>query len=342
MRVLGGRLLRDDGVIEGTVEVDPAGRVTEVREGEDAGQVDQPGLVVPAATNAHTHVADRIARNEITATSLEEVVAPPDGLKHRLLDAATDQQLVTGMRLALAEADRAGAPRVLDFREGGPRGAALARRAQAGTGVDLALFGRPTRPEAWEAEADELLALVDGIGISGLQDQPYEISRAQAEACRKTGKPLALHLSEGRREDTQAALDLAPDLIVHATHATDEDIQALAEAGPSVALCPRSNALFGNRPPVTALLEAGVTLGLGTDNAMFHLADPWAEAAFVLDRWPGIEPTQVLEMLTRFHLPGQPRPEVRPGHRVVVLDDSKGLRLAIAHHRVSTPWRDIP
>lgn len=340
MRVLGGRLLLDDGPTEGTVEVDPAGEVTAVHVGDDTTTPDQPGLVIPAAINAHTHLADRIARNEITATSLEETVAPPDGLKHRLLEAATDQELVTGMRLALAEADQVGAPRVLDFREGGPRGAALARRAQAGTGVDLALFGRPTQPDRWDQEADELLDLVDGIGISGIRDQPDEISQAQAEACRKAGKPLALHLSEGRREDAQAALALDPDLVVHATYVTDEDIQALAEAGLAVALCPRSNALFGNRPPIPDLLEAGLTLGLGTDNAMFHIADPWAEAAFLLDRWPEIQPEDVLEMLTRFHLPGHPRPAVEPGQRVLVLDDSKGLRPAIAHHRVSVPWRD--
>ncbi len=341
MRVLGGRLLLDDGPTDGTVEVDPDGRVTAVHEGDDQTTPDQPGLVIPAATNAHTHIADRIARNEVTATSLEEIVAPPDGLKHRLLEAASDQALVTGMRLALGEADQAGATRVLDFREGGPPGAALARRAAAGTGLDLRLFGRPTRHERWAAEADDLLGLVDGIGISGLDDQPFETSRAQAEACHKAGKPVALHLSEGRREDAQAALALDPALIVHATCCTDEDLAAIAEAGVAVALCPRSNALFGNRPPIEAMLAAGLTLGLGTDNAMFHLADPWAEASFVLDRWPEVEPEQVLQMLTGFHLPGEPRPAVAPGHRVLVLDDSKGLRPAIAHHRLSIPWRDM-
>ncbi len=340
MRVLGGRLLLDDGPTEGTVEVDPAGTVTAVHEGDDATTPDQPGLVIPAATNAHTHLADRIARNEVTATSLEEIVAPPDGLKHRLLGAATDRELVTGMRLALAEADQVGAASVLDFREGGPRGAALARRAQAGTGVDLVLFGRPTQPDRWIQEAEALLDMVDGIGISGISDQPDEVSQAQAEACRETGKPLALHLSEGRREDAEAALALSPDLVVHATYVTGEDIQALAEAGVAVALCPRSNALFGNRPPIPELLDVGLTLGLGTDNAMFHIADPWAEAAFILDRWPEVQPADVLEMLTRFHLPGCPQPTVEPGQRVLVLDDSKGLRPAIAHHRVSVPWRD--
>lgn len=340
MRVLGERLLLDDGPTDGTVEVGPDGRVAAVHEGDDTATPDQPGLVVPAATNAHTHIADRIARNEVTATSLEEIVAPPDGLKHRLLEAATDQHLITGMRLALAEADQAGAARVLDFREGGPTGAALARQAHAGTGMDLVLFGRPSRAKRWDEEADELLDLVDGIGISGLRDQPYELSQAQAGACHEAGKPVALHLSEGQREDTPAALDLDPGLVVHATFCTSEDLEALAEAGVAVALCPRSNALFGNQPPIEAMLEAGMTLGLGTDNAMFHVADPWAEAAFVLDRWPTIEPSQALEMLTRFHLPGEPRPTVEEGARVLVLDDSKGLRPAIVHHRVSVPWRD--
>jgi 5-methylthioadenosine/S-adenosylhomocysteine deaminase len=62
---------------------------------------------------------------------------------------------------------------------------------------------------------------------------------------------------------------LGPGLIaVHAVHLLAEEIAVLAEHGCTVAHCPTSNMkLASGIPPIAALLEAGVRIGLGTDGA---------------------------------------------------------------------------
>ena len=61
---------------------------------------------------------------------------------------------------------------------------------------------------------------------------------------------------------------LGPDvLVVHAVQLDDNDIATLAGSGAAVAHCPRSNIrLHCGVAPVAELLEAGVTVGLGTDS----------------------------------------------------------------------------
>jgi cytosine/adenosine deaminase-related metal-dependent hydrolase len=338
MRRVGSRILTENGLVPGSVLLDGEGRVQRVEEGTTA-DPELPGVVAPAPTNAHTHLGDRMAREKIDAEglSVEEAVAPPDGLKHRVLRSAPTEQLVDGMRTALREARQAGARRLLDFREGGPRGARALREAAEDVDVEVLVLGRPSRVEHWAEERDLLADLVDELGISGIEDQPMELSQDQARWAREHGKRLALHISEARREDLEAALGLEPDLLVHATQCTDEDLERIAAADVPVAACPRSNELFGNRPPLEAMLEAGVRVGLGTDNAMFHKPDPFAEAAFVAREWPAIEPEHVLAMACRFTWADEPAPSVDGGSRVVVVDDADGLRQGLADRRIRRP-----
>ena len=62
------------------------------------------------------------------------------------------------------------------------------------------------------------------------------------------------------------ALD-ARTLAVHCVHASDEDITLLANAGASVAHCPRSNGKLGaGLAPLRQLKERGLDIGLGTDS----------------------------------------------------------------------------
>lgn len=60
-------------------------------------------------------------------------------------------------------------------------------------------------------------------------------------------------------------------LAAHVNHATDDDILRLASTGSAVAYCPRSSAYFGAPGSLgphryRAMLEAGVTVALGTDS----------------------------------------------------------------------------
>lgn len=124
--------------------------------------------------------------------------------------------------------------------------------------------------------------------------------RAALQYCHGQGLPFSLHLAESPEEE-RALLDgsgplvdlyaervlpagwkapglrpveaaahwglLGPDsLAVHGVHCTRQDAHLLAESGTALCLCPRSNQVLGvGSAPVSLLMEAGVSLCLGTD-----------------------------------------------------------------------------
>jgi cytosine/adenosine deaminase-related metal-dependent hydrolase len=80
----------------------------------------------------------------------------------------------------------------------------------------------------------------------------------------------ALRRYNGRAVEYMEDLDvLGPDsLLIHCTHIEGREIRILARTGTPVAHCPIANAWGGNPvvTPVPAMLERGVTVGLGTDS----------------------------------------------------------------------------
>ena len=73
---------------------------------------------------------------------------------------------------------------------------------------------------------------------------------------------------------------LGPDVVAaHCVELTDDDLALIASSGLGVAHCPTSNAKLGNGvAPIATLLEAGATVGLGTDSNMTNNdLDPFEE-----------------------------------------------------------------
>ena len=57
--------------------------------------------ICPAFFNAHTHLGDTIAMDCRNTGDLESLVTPPNGLKHRILAAASPENLVAGMHASI-------------------------------------------------------------------------------------------------------------------------------------------------------------------------------------------------------------------------------------------------
>lgn len=91
------------------------------------------------------------------------------------------------------------------------------------------------------------------------------------------------------------------NLLIHAVQLTDKEIAAVADAGCPVGLCPRSNArLDVGVAPVKQLLDAGVSLALGTDSlASCDSLSIWDEMAFAASWFEGqVDAPTLLNMAT--------------------------------------------
>ena len=313
--ILAGAILTEDGFVRGSVSIED-GIILGVSKQRPPNALAK-GVVIPAFTNAHTHIADAIVREELTG-SLEDIVAPPRGLKHRVLASAKDEDLVDGMRGMVQVMARTGVARFWDFREGGLPGVRLLLRAARGGPVVPTVLGRPARIEYRREEVDAILRVADGIGISSALDWPRDEVEKLAAHARRAGKEFAAHCSERVREDIDAVLDLKPAFLVHMLEATDADLERTADAGVPVVSCPRSNVFFGKVPDLPRFLRHGLTVHLGTDNAMVNAPSVLREMEFaykVSRLRGGIAAKDVLAMALRGRtgLAGPPRIGIRVG-----------------------------
>ena len=144
------------------------------------------------------------------------------------------------------------------------------------------------------AGVEDVLAFRDGIRAFGIPHvaaglavhslraaRPASIARLLA-AIAEDGGPIHVHVAEQRREVDEciAATGARPvewlakhaDLderwqLVHATHVTPEEIEAIARADAGVVLCPTTEANLGDGiADVPRFLDAGVPLAIGSDS----------------------------------------------------------------------------
>ena len=264
-------------ILEGTILVGEAfdaveGRVV-IEDGEivavEEAPVESDDIVVPAFVNAHTHVGDSIAKEAGRGLDLEALVAPPDGLKHQLLAAASRDEQVAAMAESLTYMQRGGTATFVDFREEGVAGVKALRAAAADRDIRALAFGR---------EELSVLEVADGFGASSTNDGEFGPAR---EAARETEKPFAIHAGERVTSDIHPAIDLDPAHLVHMTQATAEHLERVGDEGIPVVVCPRSNLVTDvGLPPIEELLEH-TTVALGTDNVMLNGPSMFREMEFV-------------------------------------------------------------
>jgi cytosine/adenosine deaminase-related metal-dependent hydrolase len=278
-----GAILDIDGPRPAYVRI-RGGRVVEVgQRGTDSTRGRERrvrGIVIPSPVNAHTHLGDAVSVREPPAGPVADLVKPPHGYKFRLLRDASRSAKLAAVRAALLRMERDGVRGVVDFREEGVAGVELIREAARSTSLRVLALGRPLARPVERTELSRLLRVADGVGLSSARDESDETRRTVAAACRRAGKRFGLHASEAVREEPERYLDPRPDLLVHLAKANRSDLEAVRDADVPVAVCPRSNALFGRQPDLETMEEVGIRLMLGTDNAMFHAPSIWRELEF--------------------------------------------------------------
>lgn len=266
--------------VEGRVVIE-GGEITSIEEVP----VESDSVILPAFVNAHTHIGDSIAKDAGGDLTLEELVAPPDGLKHRLLRTASRDHLIEGMRRSMRFMEATGTGTFIDFREGGIDGVAAIREAARGQEITPIVLGR---------ETPEVLPEADGFGASGAADGEFgRERRATAEA----EKLFGIHAGEVSPADINPALDLDPDFLVHLVTADTVHLERIDDSEIPVVVCPRCNAATGvGLPPIESLLDH-TTVALGTDNVMLASPSMFREMAFV-DAIADVSAETILGMAT--------------------------------------------
>jgi cytosine/adenosine deaminase-related metal-dependent hydrolase len=237
------------------------------------------GIVSPRPVNSHTHLGDAAAAREPPLAPVGEIVGPR-GLKFRLLAAMSSREKEAAMRGALQQMIHEGIGAVVDFREEGLPGVEQLRRAARGLPIEVRILGRPLRRPVDTVEVSRLLRQSEGIGVSSAREENSLARTILANAAHRAGKWFAMHASEEVRENPDSYLLPRPDLLVHLTKATEEDLNAVARARIPVAVNLRSNALFGRGPDLSAFARAGIRLLIGSDNAMLNAPSIFRETEF--------------------------------------------------------------
>ncbi len=305
-----GTILHDSEPVEGWITVE-GNRIDAAGDGPPDTDPDVQGWIVPPPVNAHTHVGDSFLREREDKPRDLATLVGPGGWKHQHLAAADEAEQRQAIEATVEEMATLGTSHFIDFREGGIPGARVL------TGIDL-----PVKPVIYgrgagtfdEHEAEELLRIVDGLGLSGVRDLGRQLEQ-WAEAAHAARRPWAVHVSEDKRDaDLEAVLTLEPRFIVHMCKATDADLRMAADHDVPIVVCPRSNAFFGMKTPVDRMLRAGCTVALGTDNGMLASGDVLAEAR-LLRQWFHIPEADLLTMATinGRHILGLPTPPPKPG-----------------------------
>ncbi len=284
------------------------GVVKSIEEAPDTVRDPDHDVLIPAPFDPHVHSADWAFRHAGLGRTLRDVVAPPDGLKHRLMKRTPEEELKASIVSFLSVAKRFGCIGVADFREGGVKGIRIGLSAAETVGdITYIPMGRPTRSDP-EGVEEELKFLADVTEYIGLPD--VHLPDDVLEIIRDSGLRIYVHANEdpssvkkclnehGTTEVERAIELLEPEGLIHLTVLTEKDIDVLLSSDvETIVACPRSNSYFGvGEPEFNTLKRLPQRLLLGTDNGMTMEPDPFEEARYAWLR--GLPPSRALRAVT--------------------------------------------
>ncbi|SEK95172.1 amidohydrolase [Haloferax larsenii] len=298
LRIEGGQVLRPDMTVErADVLVDrDDGTILDIGTDLDADAsetLDADGcLVMPGLVNAHCHVSMTLLRGYADDKPLDawlrEDIWPAEA-------ALTADDIRVGAELGLVEMIRSGTTTFADMYFDVPEIVDAVEKAglRARLGHGSVTIGKDD-DDAWDdiEESIEIAREFDGAADGRIRTavMPHSLTTVGEEYLREAAAeaheddiPVHYHANETTdevdpivEERDERPLSYAKDLgmlterdfIAHGVHVDDEEIALLAETGTGVVHCPASNMkLASGMAPVQDMLDAGVTVGIGTDGA---------------------------------------------------------------------------
>lgn len=300
------------------------GRIIEI--GKDALEgkiIDVDGAIVcPSFINGHMHIGDSIIKDEGYGLSLSEMVKPPNGVKHRALANAEDDEIVESMRMSMLDMIESGTTHFIDYREGGIKGVKLLRQASKGLpikpiilGRDDSFYGNDPDLNKIKTAIHKLLKVADGIAPSGFGEITIDVARLIAEECEKAGKISSIHVAESESNQIESlnnyglseiekGVTTQFNQLVHLTNPKNNDLELVSRSNQNVVVCPRANATLNvGIVPLNKMLELGLKPLIGSDNVMLNAPNMLRELEFTLKLMSVyyknyINPCELLKMAT--------------------------------------------
>jgi formimidoylglutamate deiminase len=250
-----------------------------------------PPLTLPGFVNAHSHAFQRRLRGR---TEGGDFWAWRDEMLRE-----AKRQTPDSVRTEYAETYRemrsAGYTAVGEFHYLGYEEAVAAVEAAAEAEIELVLlltaYARGGLPRFRQESAAAYLEQVESLRARGVRVgvAPHSVRACPLDWLEEIGRyasaenlPLHVHADEQPREIEECLAEhavrpiellaragcLGPHAtVVHATHASDAELDLLAAAGARVCLCPTTEANLGDGfAPVTALRERGLGVCIGSDS----------------------------------------------------------------------------
>lgn len=264
--------------------------------------IDAEGSIVcPTFLNAHTHIGDSIIKDEGYGLTIDEMVKPPNGVKHKALSKASDEDIIDSMKVSMWDMVSSGTSHFIDYREGGVKGVKLLKKAAEDIPITPIILGRDDSfygddPDLHKVKIaiNKLLKVADGIAPSGFGEITDEVAHLIVEECRKKSKIASIHTAESKeaqlnsinkteRTEIKRALDSNFAQIVHCTNPMNHDFKCLSKSKVNVVLCPRANAtLRVGISPLNEIINLGISPLIGSDNVMLNSPNMIREMEFSL------------------------------------------------------------
>ncbi len=251
-------------------------------------------LPLPGFVNTHTHTFQRRLRGSAESPEQGDFWA----WRERMIAAAeaeTRETVRTTYEAAYREMRAAGYTAVGEFHYLGWEAALAAARAAEHAAVELVLlyvaYARGGSPAFRQPSVQKYLSLVEtlrerdvrvGVAPHSVRACPRDWLEAIGAYAARESLPLHVHADEQPREIEECLAEhgrrpiellhetgcLGPHTtVIHATEASDGELELLAETGTRVCLCPTTEANLGDGfAPVERLLVRGIGICIGSDS----------------------------------------------------------------------------